>query len=414
MSSNARISGSSLDSNQRPPFRIMPRNQNFKISMGKTYHMKRRRSRRLMDKEESPNRFNGPLTRSDTVVHRIIDEYALDKNIIEKPDVKYQVMIGLSGKPRRIITRSMLSLLETHKHKKINENLFRVPYDSCPKQSAYKSRIQTKRKQPNNMDSSVKEIVPETPCSMKQNIVNLQGQEENFNEIEKENQLTSKQNNDLPFKSTVHNYLRRSAIRRSKQEKTENHEANLKNSRRSSAESKGIKTISSKSTQISARIPSTPYPSRSSATKQNIVGENGHTGQVNIRSILKYENRKNETQNNAENNKNFSVNNENDKPSNFSFRKRNNNDQKDQVEHHYASQRRASKLNNEVEEKQDLSPNNVSSFVLSPSYSNLAYSHTGSKLNHINTQDNTKSNNWMGEALSSVSSFLIQHLLFRN
>ncbi|GIX93640.1 hypothetical protein CDAR_15051 [Caerostris darwini] len=62
--------------------------------------------------------YHGPLTRSDTAVHRIIRDYG---SIIDNPEVQHQVLMGLTYKPRRIVTRSMLSFLESQVHQEINK-----------------------------------------------------------------------------------------------------------------------------------------------------------------------------------------------------------------------------------------------------------------------------------------------------
>ncbi|GIX76790.1 hypothetical protein CEXT_317631 [Caerostris extrusa] len=62
--------------------------------------------------------YRGPLTRSDTAVHRITQDYG---SIIDNPEVQHQVLMGLTYKPRRIVTRSMLSFLESQMHQERNK-----------------------------------------------------------------------------------------------------------------------------------------------------------------------------------------------------------------------------------------------------------------------------------------------------
>ncbi|GFQ81715.1 hypothetical protein TNCT_681291, partial [Trichonephila clavata] len=233
--------------------------------MGKTYKPKRRQSRRCIKSDESPTRTRGPITRSDTIVHRIINEFPENKGIIEKPEVKCQVMMGLSTKPRRIITRSMLSVLQKRN----------LPEIANLVTNTLNSKTLTNINELNYSCTSTENTVRETPSYLMQSIVDQQAPDGNSDTIKhsaiesvngtKENEYASKQNVNSPSKYIIQNSLHQSVGKRnfvSKEGKVKNC-VNFKTSH-------GPTTVEKR--MLNTSYKQTPYPSRS------ITGEQKQTG----------------------------------------------------------------------------------------------------------------------------------------
>ncbi|GFX90736.1 hypothetical protein TNCV_3730571 [Trichonephila clavipes] len=367
--------------------------------MGKTCKPKRRQSRKCIKREESPIRTKGPLTRSDTIVHRIMNEYPENKSIFEKPEVKFQVMMGLYSKPRRIITRSMLSILGKRNLPEI-ENQVKSTFNS---------------KAPTNLselkyNSTLTEITArETPSSLMQYIVDQKIPDGNSDAMKqsvvepvngtKENEYASKQNNS-PSKYIMPNSVHGSVGKcnfASKQGKVKNCEFNSKNSNGPITVDKRILKKSSKQT---------PNASRSTTVEKKQTGKRG------MRSNLKSNNGKNEIQDIKENDSNYTVNNEIEKPVNLSTKTLTSVVEQQQRAHNrYTTQRCASKLNNDEKEKQDFALNNDllhNNVLYNPPRSCTANPRTGNQLSRISLKGQVqgRSNYWIGRTLYSIFSFL--------
>ncbi|GFY55596.1 hypothetical protein TNIN_121521 [Trichonephila inaurata madagascariensis] len=374
--------------------------------MGKTCKPKRRQSRRCIKREESPIRTKGPLTRSDTIVHRLINEYPENKSIIEKPEVKFQVMMGLSSKPRRIITRSMLSILEKRNLPEIENQV----------KSTFNYKAPTNLSELNYNCSLTEITARETSTSLIQSIMDQQGPDGNSDTIKqsvvepvngtKGNEHETKQNNSQS-KCIIPNSIHQSVGKRnfvSKQGKVKNCGFNFKNSNAPTTVDKRILKKSSKQT---------PCESRSTNVEQTQTGKGG------VRSILKYNNGKNEIQDIKENDSNYTVNNDIEKPVHFSIKTLASvMEQRQRAHNRYTTQRCASKLNNDVKEKQDFELNNdlkLNNGSCNPPSSFTANPLTGKQVSPITLKGQMQGrfNWWIGRTMYSIFSFLARLLFLR-
>ncbi|KAF8781433.1 hypothetical protein HNY73_011827 [Argiope bruennichi] len=71
-------------------------------------------------KKDAP--YYAPLTRADTIVHRIACDYDPGESLRENKDIQRQILIGLKMQPRRILTREIFhALLKNCEVQELNE-----------------------------------------------------------------------------------------------------------------------------------------------------------------------------------------------------------------------------------------------------------------------------------------------------